>query len=168
MQKRVAHRVNYRSPRVYAARFRGCAFIGRHLQEARGRKNLKGHDVASLGPSDTSDSGQDMAGPGLVDDDALHLDRGTNDDLEGGTMKRIEAGADVGDNEMDENSDASGTGEHLTAGREPRVRPNSDRGFDRVVGADEAGLGAGLDQAEEGRLGVTDEELQKAATKRRR
>jgi hypothetical protein len=77
-------------------------------------------------------------------------------------MKRIEAGAGVGDNEMDENSDASGTGEHLSAGREPRVRPNSDRGLDRVVGADEAGLGAGLDQAEEARLGVTDNDLQKA------
>jgi hypothetical protein len=133
-----------------------------NVPPARGRKNLKGHDVASLGPSDTSDSGQDMAGPGLVDDDALHLDRGTNDDLEAGTMKRIEAGAGVGDNEMDENSDASGTGEHLSAGREPRVRPNSDRGLDRVVGADEAGLGAGLDQAEEARLGVTDNDLQKA------
>jgi len=26
-----------------------------------------GHDVKSLGPSDSSDSGSDMAGPGLVD-----------------------------------------------------------------------------------------------------
>src|SRR6187397_1859418 len=30
---------------------------------------VKGHDVRSLGPSDSSDSGSDMAGPGLVNDD---------------------------------------------------------------------------------------------------
>ena len=38
-----------------------------------------------------------------------------------------------------------------------------DTGFDRVVGAGEAGLGGGLDQAEEARLGVTDEELAEMA-----
>ena len=54
-----------------------------NLPPQRGRKTLKGHDVGSLGPSDTSDSGP-----------------------------------------------------------EPDVRANSDRGFDRVVGTDEAGLGA--------------------------
>jgi hypothetical protein len=39
----------------------------------------------------------------------------------------------------------------------------ADIGFDRVVGADEAGLGGGLDQAEEAQLGITDEELQEMA-----
>jgi hypothetical protein len=131
----------------------------------RGRKTLKGHDVGTLGPSDTSDSGQDLAGPGVVDEDVLHLDRGTNEDSEAGTMKRAEAGKNIGDREMDDASDAEGTGEHLTGGPEPDVRANSDRGFDRVVGGDEAGLGSGLDQAEEGRLGVTDEELE---TRRRK
>ena len=101
----------------------------------RGRKALKGHDVGALGPSDTSDSGQDV----------------------------VDAGKNLGDREMDGTSDAEGTGEHLTAGPEPKVRANEDRGVDRVVGADEAGLGAGLDQAEEARLGVTDEELQEQA-----
>jgi hypothetical protein len=48
--------------------------------------------------------------------------------------------------------------QHLTGGPQPDVHANTDRGFDRVVRAEEAGLGAGLDQAEEGRLGVTDEE----------
>ena len=42
-----------------------------------------------------------------------------------------------------------------------------DTGFDRVVGAGEAGLGGGLDQAEEARLGVTDEELAEMARGRR-
>jgi len=126
----------------------------------RRRKTLKGHDVGALGPSDTSDSGQDMAGPGMVDEDALHLDRGTNEDMEAGTTKRIGAGKDVGDREMDDTSDAEGTGEHLTGGPEPDVHANSDRGFDRVVDASEAGLGGGLDQAEEARLGKTDEEIE--------
>lgn len=30
-----------------------------------------GHDIESLGPSDSSDTGSDVAGPGLIDDDAL-------------------------------------------------------------------------------------------------
>jgi hypothetical protein len=123
------------------------------------RKTQKGHDVASLGPSDTSDSGSDMAGPGLVDDDAIHLDRGTNEDPEAGTVGKIEAGAAVGDREMDDTSDSRGTGEHLTAGKEPRIRANEDRDTDRVVDASEAGLGGGLDQAEEARLGKTDEDI---------
>ena len=132
----------------------------------RKRHTQKGHDVASLGPSDTSDSGSDMKGPGLVDDDALHLDRGTNEDPEGGTVGKIEAGASVGDREMDDTSDASGTGEHLTAGKEPRVRANEDRDTDRIVKSDEAGLGGGLDQAEEAQRGVTDEELARKKQKK--
>ena len=131
----------------------------------RGRKTLKGHDLGALGPSDTSDSGQDMAGPGVVDEDRLHLDRGTNEDLEAGSTRRAEAGKDVGDREMDDTSDAEGTGEHLTAGPEPDVHANADRGFDRVVGADQAGLGSGLDQAEEAQQGVTDEDLERRARK---
>jgi hypothetical protein len=132
-----------------------------NIPQRRRRHTAKGHDVASLGPSDSSDSGSDMKGPGLLDDDRLHLDRGTNEDPEGGRPDRIEAGAAVGDREMDDNSDRYGTGEHLTAGKEPRVRPNQDRGCDRVVGAREAGLGKGLDQAEEAQLGKTDEQIER-------
>ena len=127
-----------------------------------GRKTQKGHDVKSLGPSDTSDSGSDMAGPGQLDDDVLPLDRGTNEDPEGGTVGKIEAGASVGDREMDDTSDKDGTGEHLTAGKEPRIEANQDRGPDRIVGPGEAGLGGGLDQAEEAQLGTTDEELDRS------
>ena len=130
-----------------------------NIPARRGRKTVKGTDVKSLGPSDTSDSGSDMAGPGQVDDDVLPLDRGTNEDPEGGTVGKIEAGASVGDREMDDNSDAAGTGEHLTAGKEPRGRVNADRDTDRIVNDEEAGLGGGLDQAEEARLGKTDEQL---------
>jgi hypothetical protein len=101
----------------------------------RRRKTLKGHDTRALGPSDSSDSGSDLAAPGT--------DR------------------ELGDLGMDDNSDRSGTGEHLTAGREPDIRVNADRDADRVVSADEAGLGDGLDQAEEARRGKTDEEIAK-------
>ena len=72
------------------------------------------------------------------------------------------AGKSVGDLGMADNSDRYGTGEHLTAGKEPNIHVNADIGTDRVVGPDEAGLGDGLDQAEEARLGVTDEQIKKS------
>lgn len=97
----------------------------------------KGHDTKSLGPSDFSDSGSDI----------------------------VDAGRSVGDRGMDDNSDRYGTGERIAAGKEPRERPNAERDADRVVGGDEAGLGGGLDQAEEARRGQTDEEIEKEARK---
>ena len=50
---------------------------------------------------------------------------------------------------------------------ESDVRLGGDIGFDRVVRSEEAGLGGGLDQAEEAQLGVTDEELAEMARERR-
>lgn len=126
-----------------------------------GRKTLPGHDVRALGPSDSSDSGSDMAGPGLIDDDVLGLDRGTNEDSEGGHLNELaDAGASIGDLGLDDTSDREGTGERMMAGKEQTVLPGADIGFDRIVGAEEAGLGGGLDQAEEAQLGITDEELE--------
>ena len=124
------------------------------------RKTLKGHDVKSLGPSDSSDSGSDMAGPGQVNDDVLPLDRGTNEDTEGGDASSADAGPSVGDVGMDSDSDRFGTGERRAAGKEPRARPNKDVDADRLVGPLGAGLGSGLDQAEEAQLGITDEEIE--------
>lgn len=121
-----------------------------------------GHDTKTLGPSDSSDSGSDMAGPGLVDDDVLGLDRGTNTDTEAGRDDIADAGASVGDLGMDADSDRYGTGERMTAGKEPATHANADRDTDRVVDAREAGLGGGLDQAEEAQLGIRDEELDEA------
>ncbi|HET8699570.1 MAG TPA: hypothetical protein VFO94_18945 [Gammaproteobacteria bacterium] len=130
-----------------------------NLPVHRDRKAPPGHTVRSLGPSDSTDSGSDLAGPGVLDADTLGLDRGTNEDSEGGHADAIGAGADIGDREMDENSDRYGTGERMAAGQEPNVEPGADIGFDRVVGPNEAGLGGGLDQAEEAQLGITDEEI---------
>ena len=122
----------------------------------------QGHDTRSLGPSDSSDSGSDMAGPGLIDDDALPLDRGTNEDEEAGRDDIADAGASIGDDFMDANSDRYGTGERRTAGKEPSVPADRDRDTDQIVGADQAGLGSGLDQAEEAQLGIRDEDLEDA------
>lgn len=123
-------------------------------------QTAKGHDTKSLGPSDSSDSGSDMAGPGLIDDDAIHLDRGTNSDIEAGKASSADAGPSVGDLDMDSDSDRFGTGEHQTAGKDPRVRANADVDVDQVVGPNGAGVGVGLDQAEEANLGITDEEIE--------
>jgi hypothetical protein len=131
-------------------------------------RDPRGHDVRSLGPSDSSDSGSDMLGPGLVDEDLLGLDRGTNEDSEGGHLSAYDAGASVGDLGADENSDSAGTGEHMAAGKEPDIREGGDIAPDRIVGPEEAGLGGGLDQAEEAQLGITDEELAEMARQRRR
>jgi hypothetical protein len=49
-----------------------------------GKRMPKGHGNRSLGPGDSSDSGSDLAGPGLFDDegDVLDLDRDPIEDME--------------------------------------------------------------------------------------
>ena len=47
---------------------------------------------------------------------------------------------------------AGDAGERMGAGKEQQVRPGADIDTDRVVGPDEAGLGTGLDEAEEALL----------------
>lgn len=64
-------------------------------------------------------------------------------------------------------TDNAGTGERASAGRNPQSELHNERGVDRVVDSREAGLGGGLDQAEEGRLGVTDEQLSEEAEEER-
>lgn len=91
-----------------------------------------------LGPSDSSDSAADLMG---VNGSTQWQD---GDDLEG-----ADAGAAT---------DRNGTGERSSAGTE-EIQDAADIGFDRVVAAGNAGLGGGLDQAEEAQLGITDEEL---------
>ena len=97
-----------------------------NLVPSGNRNPLKGHDIKSLGPSDSSDSGSDMAGPGLVDDAAIPLDTGTNTDIEAGSYNRIDNGESVGDVGMDDNSDRYGTGEHMTAGKDPHIRDSGE------------------------------------------
>ena len=115
---------------------------------SRDRETQKGHGTSALGPSDTSDSASDIAGaPGIVEGDVIGLDHGTNEDIEGRPSPT--AGADIGDAELDSDSDSVGTGEHMTAGREPGIAANSDILPDHIEsipeGVDE------IDSAEQGR-----------------
>ena len=91
----------------------------------------KGHGTEALGPSNSSDSGSDIqGGPGLrpesetgrdIDEGSLPADRGP----------WTTAGPDVGDPELDGDSDAEGTGERAAAGRDT-TRANRDIAPDRV------------------------------------
>jgi hypothetical protein len=86
-----------------------------------------GHDTGSLGPSDLSDTGSDSVGSTGLDPAILA-----------------------------EDGDSTGTGVDPSPVDPRSDDTDSDIGFDRVVSAGEAGLGGGLDQAEEARYGVTD------------
>ena len=99
--------------------------------QSRDRVIDKGHGTEALGPSDTTDSGSDITGaPGIIEGDVIGLDRGTNEDLD--TQSRFHtAGPDIGDAELDSDSDSVGTGEHMTVGRD-QVTANSDIRPDRI------------------------------------
>lgn len=102
------------------------------LLDDSGNELPKGHDIRSLGPSDSSDTGADMVGIGG----------------------------------LDSTSDRNGTGERASVEPESELGPEADIAADEIVSADRAGLGRGLDQAEEAQLGVTDEELERALRER--
>jgi hypothetical protein len=58
-------------------------------------------------------------------------------------------------------TDAEYTGERANPGLDPHAELHeAEYGVDRVVDAADAGLGGGLDEAEEAQLGITDEELE--------
>lgn len=78
----------------------------------------KGHGTGALGPSDSSDSGSDIVGgPGLNRDDGLPLQRGTTSDPDIDATPTT-AGADLGDADLDADTDRFGTGERGAAGRD--------------------------------------------------
>lgn len=94
----------------------------------------KGHGTHALGPSDTSDSGSDMQGPGIYEEDTdlMGLDSGTNEDATHGKG----AGRDVGDANLDSDTDAGGTGERASAGRDIDVEAGADIAPDRLIGSE--------------------------------
>jgi hypothetical protein len=78
-----------------------------------------------------------------------------------GPSDSSDSAADVFGREADDaSSDRNATGER--ASLEADVVPDADIGADRIIDAEDAGLGSGLDQAEEAQLGVTDEEIEAA------
>lgn len=111
-----------------------------------------------------------MARPKNVDLDAL-LDDPDPGALNGRDIRSVgpgdssDAGSDmVGIGGLDSTSDRNGTGERASVENEADAA--SDIGVDGVVRARQAGLGGGLDQAEEARLGVTDEEIEDSVSSR--
>jgi len=100
----------------------------------------RGHGTSALGPSDSSDSGSDVTGgPGLARDLGLGMENGSTSDpdagLAGGT-----AGPDLGDSDLDSDTDSQGTGERAAAGRDTTARDGQDISVDRVVDAGEIGV----------------------------
>jgi hypothetical protein len=91
-----------------------------------------GHGTGALGPSDTSDSGSDMVGAaGLAGEEGLDLGSGTTSDMEAGSAGGT-AGPDVGDANLDSDSDSGGTGERAAAGRDAVVRDGADIDVDHI------------------------------------
>ncbi|MBA2547870.1 MAG: hypothetical protein H0V16_05340 [Burkholderiaceae bacterium] len=92
----------------------------------------KGSGTNALGPSDTSDSGSDLQGPGVYECDTamLNLDKALDQD-----RSRSGAGRDIGDANRDSDTDAGGTGERGSAGRDIDVELGSDIAPDRIIGS---------------------------------
>ena len=89
-----------------------------------------GHSTADLGPSDSSDSGSDIAGSGgLAGDAGLGNDTGTTSDMDAGRG----AGPDLGDSNLDSDSDTAGTGERRGAGRDDSKREANDIQPDKIT-----------------------------------
>jgi hypothetical protein len=86
----------------------------------------KGHGTRALGPSDSSDSGSDIVGgPGLNRDDGLLQPPGTTSDPDVDGV-RVTAGADIGDANLDSDSDRFGTGERAAAGRDSTLPTDTE------------------------------------------
>lgn len=100
----------------------------------------------------------------LVDEEGNEI-LTSNDAGAVGASDSSDTGADTSGAEAnDSTSDRNGTGERVDM--ESDVIPDADIGADRIVSAEEAGLGGGLDQAEEALLGLTDEEIAAAVRER--
>lgn len=92
----------------------------------------RGHGTGALGPSDSSDTGSDVSGgPGMAGEQGLDLGSGTTSDLEQGSAGGT-AGPDLGDANLDSDSDSSGTGERATAGRDTVARDGGDIDTDHI------------------------------------
>ena len=98
------------------------------------RNVTKGHGIGALGPSDSSDSGSDvMGGPGFASQvDGFGLDHpGTTSDPEASFGDHT-AGPDLGDSNLDSDSDRNGTGERAAASRDTVTEDGADIGVDHI------------------------------------
>lgn len=108
----------------------------------------KGHGTGALGPSDTSDSGSDLqGGDGLAQEVGMGLDSGNTSAPEGGT-RRHGAGPDVGDANLDSDSDSSGTGETASAGRDSIFADGEDLDIEEIEDLSADGIEGSDDDAD--------------------
>lgn len=109
----------------------------------------KGHSTAELGPTDSTDSGSDVrGGPGFQREARLGLT------LEPVSDREIEgvvegAGPDIGDRDLDSDSDHAGTGERAAAGRD------TTGPVDQTLYDDEGNVVEGEDIADDTSLDTT-------------
>jgi hypothetical protein len=106
-----------------------------YLIGGRDRSLGRGHGTDALGPSDLSDTGSDMQGTGLANDVGLDMDEGTTSDPERSTAGGT-AGPDVGDANLDSDTDSGGTGERAAAGRDSIEADGNDIDIDQVEDVD--------------------------------
>lgn len=96
------------------------------------RRLGKGHGTSALGPSDTSDSGSDVqSGLRWTQEADIGLDKGTYEDPDSG-RRDATAGPDIGDAELDSDTDSAGTGERATAGRDLDIETGDDIDTDHI------------------------------------
>lgn len=103
----------------------------------RAAQEPAGRDTALLGPSDSSDTGSDMAGIGDSDDGdpTLPVDVAMRDDMPHAAM--------APENLAGSGSDSGGTGERRSAGLDAGTREAADIGVDRVFSLDGEGSSEG-------------------------
>jgi hypothetical protein len=152
-----------------------------NLPAGRDRRTGRGHGTEALGPSGSSDTGSDVQGAhGLAHDaDRFGLDRGTNEDPDESRAADT-GGPDIGDGNLDSDSDATGTGERAAAGRDTPAADAWDIDADHIekdgedLGAIESGeldatnRDAGeLDEGDRNRPDLQDDPRNPARTSRR-
>jgi hypothetical protein len=92
----------------------------------------KGHGTKALGPSDSSDAGSDLQGAsGLAHQVGTGLSGGTTSAPEESTAGGT-AGPDIGDANLDSDTDSSGTGERAAAARDTVVEDGRDIDTDHI------------------------------------
>jgi hypothetical protein len=153
-----------------------------NLPAGRDRRTGRGHGTEALGPSGSSDTGSDVqGGHGLAHDvDRFGLDRGTNEDPDESRAGET-GGPDIGDGNLDSDSDAGGSGERASAGRDTPAADSWDIDVDHIeengrdIGAIEAGdldatsRDAGeLDEGDRNRPDLQDDPRTPARTSRRK
>jgi hypothetical protein len=115
----------------------------------------RGHGTRELGPSDSSDTGSDLTGArGLAGDvDGFGVESGNVNDTEKSAAGNT-AGPDVGDANLDSDSDRSGTGERAAASRDSIAGDGADIDTDHIEtladGLDEDNTDKPADVDEEG------------------